>query len=316
MSDPTPRTLGKEEEALLDDLRETCRMFYGNELNTRQFFAESRRLLTAFLTQREAARAGPDGTLRRFVGNVAALRAFEHEVRAVIGNTNWACIFDDLAAVDALASRPVPMRDEVREALEFYGEELRDLSASPWRIGVALLTDRGARARSALSLLSARGTEGEQKERDVRGELGRVRIALKRYGRHLPWCLKIGTGSSPVPEPCSCGFDRASEPVPAPVREGPKPTHRCKVCGALWRLWDCSWSLVSAKAGECCDNAEMGLQIEALPPAPGPDAGEMVRSLLERVRPFVTGYALGSEKNLKWFDADSRAALALIEGRK
>ena len=53
------------------------------------------------------------------------------------------------------------------------------------------------------------------------------------------------------------------------------PTHRCKVCRALWVEWPAdpakppplqngSWSLCSAVCGKCCDNAPMGEQIEAL----------------------------------------------------
>lgn len=50
------------------------------------------------------------------------------------------------------------------------------------------------------------------------------------------------------------------------------PSHRCKECGALWRFWrkhdygddTDSWTLVSNKCGECCDNAEMREQIEPL----------------------------------------------------
>lgn len=46
-------------------------------------------------------------------------------------------------------------------------------------------------------------------------------------------------------------------------------THICGICGALWIQWPddsagCpagSWSLRSPKAGSCCDNVEMGLQI-------------------------------------------------------
>lgn len=52
---------------------------------------------------------------------------------------------------------------------------------------------------------------------------------------------------------------------------GRKPTHRCKVCGALWIDWGDSWSLFSRHCGQCCDNVAMGDQIEALPvirPAP------------------------------------------------
>jgi hypothetical protein len=49
------------------------------------------------------------------------------------------------------------------------------------------------------------------------------------------------------------------------------PTHRCKVCGALWRYWpkrdtghEDSWNLRSTIAGQCCDTAPMGEQIEPL----------------------------------------------------
>ncbi len=52
----------------------------------------------------------------------------------------------------------------------------------------------------------------------------------------------------------------------------PAPTHRCKKCGALWRFWlaretgiqQDTWSLISAVAGPCCDNAPMGDQIEPI----------------------------------------------------
>lgn len=47
---------------------------------------------------------------------------------------------------------------------------------------------------------------------------------------------------------------------------GASPTHFCKVCGALWRLWlnDCGWNLRSKECGKCCDNVAMGNQIEAM----------------------------------------------------
>lgn len=57
-----------------------------------------------------------------------------------------------------------------------------------------------------------------------------------------------------------------------------KATHRCKVCGALWRLNPAdpenyppphpfalpTWSLVSPNCGKCCDNVAMGGQLEEL----------------------------------------------------
>jgi len=49
------------------------------------------------------------------------------------------------------------------------------------------------------------------------------------------------------------------------------PTHKCKICGAYWRLWlkeevpyseTDSWSLISSSCGTCCDNVPMRRQIE------------------------------------------------------
>lgn len=52
------------------------------------------------------------------------------------------------------------------------------------------------------------------------------------------------------------------------------PSHRCTVCGAMWRLWrkeesgphasGDSWNLRSATCGKCCDMAPMGEQIVPL----------------------------------------------------
>lgn len=45
------------------------------------------------------------------------------------------------------------------------------------------------------------------------------------------------------------------------------PTHKCKVCGALWRYNEegaGSWTLRSSACGSCCDNAAMGDQIEPI----------------------------------------------------
>lgn len=66
-------------------------------------------------------------------------------------------------------------------------------------------------------------------------------------------------------------------------RNEPAPTHRCKVCGALWRYWpkrdtghDDSWNLRSTACGQCCDSAPMGEQIEPL------TLGEMEKYLAAR----------------------------------
>jgi len=46
------------------------------------------------------------------------------------------------------------------------------------------------------------------------------------------------------------------------------PTHKCVICGALWRCWGDgadtygdSWSLVSDDCESCCDNSPMERQI-------------------------------------------------------
>lgn len=56
------------------------------------------------------------------------------------------------------------------------------------------------------------------------------------------------------------------------VLPGLAPTHRCIHCGALWRQCDDgSWNLRVLHAGQCCDNALMGEQIQPLCAA-APDA--------------------------------------------
>lgn len=46
-----------------------------------------------------------------------------------------------------------------------------------------------------------------------------------------------------------------------------RPTHQCKICGALWIYypkttdWEGSWSLYSLSCSQCCDVAAMGEQI-------------------------------------------------------
>lgn len=69
-------------------------------------------------------------------------------------------------------------------------------------------------------------------------------------------------------------------------QEAPMPSHRCKVCGALWRFWrqeetpfakGDSWSCHSTAFGKCCDMAPMGGQIEPL------SCGEALKWLSARV---------------------------------
>lgn len=50
-----------------------------------------------------------------------------------------------------------------------------------------------------------------------------------------------------------------------------KPSHRCKVCGALWLMIEAGplagmWTLVSpiVDMGKCCDNQPMREQIERI----------------------------------------------------
>jgi hypothetical protein len=76
-----------------------------------------------------------------------------------------------------------------------------------------------------------------------------------------------------------------------------EPTHRCRVCGALWRQHeDGSYQLLSPGAGKCCDNVVMGDQIETLP-EPAPAAGvDEAEALLRRL-------------DAAWPDAIVRAAI-------
>lgn len=71
----------------------------------------------------------------------------------------------------------------------------------------------------------------------------------------------------------------AATPVAPPQNPLRTPTHRCKICGALWILYPDwpdargSWSLASQESGPCCNNVPMGDQIEPLagseqPPQP------------------------------------------------
>ena len=66
--------------------------------------------------------------------------------------------------------------------------------------------------------------------------------------------------SDAVPEASKKHFTRQD------LTEVPKtePTHRCKICGALWKEWEDSWSLISDQCGECCDQRVMGDQIEKI----------------------------------------------------
>lgn len=65
------------------------------------------------------------------------------------------------------------------------------------------------------------------------------------------------------------------------------PTHKCTVCGALWRFWPArdtirseqdTWSLRSPTCGPCCDNAPMRDQIV---PATMADIQQELRRLLD-----------------------------------
>ena len=64
----------------------------------------------------------------------------------------------------------------------------------------------------------------------------------------------------PAPKP-----DHAEEKsVDTSFQGNRSPTHRCKVCGALWILYSDAWSLCSKECGKCCNNVLMGEQIEPL----------------------------------------------------
>ena len=56
----------------------------------------------------------------------------------------------------------------------------------------------------------------------------------------------------------------AFEPVDTRLNGLTAPTHKCKVCGALWILWATHWNLASRECGKCCDNMPMRDQIVEL----------------------------------------------------
>lgn len=63
-----------------------------------------------------------------------------------------------------------------------------------------------------------------------------------------------------------CNIGRIARAVLGQRDEGDGATHRCRVCGARWRLGDrYGWNLRSKTCGPCCDNMVMGDQIEPLP---------------------------------------------------
>jgi len=51
--------------------------------------------------------ASPDlyDALRGLAANAGALRAFEHEIRYDVGNTNWQCLMDAVAVADAALAK-------------------------------------------------------------------------------------------------------------------------------------------------------------------------------------------------------------------
>lgn len=81
------------------------------------------------------------------------------------------------------------------------------------------------------------------------------------------------------------------------------PTHRCKVCGALWILYSDAWSLCSKECGKCCNNVLMGEQIEPLLHSdlvtwmelpsnmPKPDRAEVLADELLQSPKYWPGYA-------------------------
>lgn len=74
---------------------------------------------------------------------------------------------------------------------------------------------------------------------------------------------------------------------------GRVPTHRCKVCGALWIEYSDSWSLFSRRCGKCCDNAPMGKQIEPLPGIPPRLAPEPTHELPKGAVPVLNPQGTG-----------------------
>ena len=77
-----------------------------------------------------------------------------------------------------------------------------------------------------------------------------------------------------------------------------QPTHRCKICGSLWKKWSDdelsigspSWSLISTSCGQCCRYGGVALgQIERL--NPGVDKNHDIMPLLRTIYGLMTNIA-------------------------
>lgn len=109
---------------------------------------------------------------------------------------------------------------------------------------------------------------GMQKPDGLHQAVGEVDRALRTFLSNLKTRRAVLQGTELAPEGRLCGH-------------GVEPTHRCKVCGATWRLnpeKPESWTLMGATpSGQCCNNVEMRDQIEPLQT----QAGQLAHRVLQ-----------------------------------
>lgn len=211
-----------------------------------------------------------------------------------------------LDAIDALTVERDALREEIEHARSFvphFGEPVKPLGLAfndtfnSLRSMLTLAESRASSLAAALLRTRARGTEQHPcwcnepitEDEDHFDLCESARLALgsqaKEEEETCPRCetAKVRMrGRAGFPWTCpDCGTVLSPDPSTTPGEVAPRndpPTHRCKVCGALW--WRGvidngvqefpSWSLRSPSCGPCCDNTVMGVQIETLPP---PDDG-------------------------------------------
>ncbi len=109
---------------------------------------------------------------------------------------------------------------------------------------------------------------GMQKPDGLHQAVGEVDRALRTFLSNLKTRRAVLQGTELAPDGRLCGH-------------GVEPTHRCKVCGATWRLnpeKPESWTLMGATpSGQCCNNVEMRDQIEPLQT----QAGQLAHRVLQ-----------------------------------
>jgi hypothetical protein len=197
------------------------------------------------------------------------------------------------------ASTPSPapaVEVDLTEALDRYGQAIRCLRAGAWLGGEMRVAaeNLATEARASLERSIAAALKGAKEagfaerlgaERQSPtsaadaggGESDREALRQVCHALGVCYCWDYGCEPGPLNEVLDRIRDltsREGERIDAEVAGASggesvrDPTHRCTACGALWIKLPATplggWSLWSKRAGPCCDNVEMGEQIEPL----------------------------------------------------